>query len=311
MKLMKSLLLCGLLLTGCTINKEPIKVESIKVLSPTGAPALAMLGASDPKFADEYDLAIDYVTGSDTLSAELVKENSEYDVIIAPINLGTKMIQAGKSEYRLDSIITWGNLYVAATSENALITGGEFATFGEGSVVDYVLQSAINLENVVPNITYYASAQDVQAAFLSGKANVGMLAEPALTATINKAKENGIELSVIMDLQEMYQATMSTDSKGFPQAAIFVKQGAESRVALMLSHLADFVNVTALEDPSYIETRVDEVGSDVLGVPSGALAKATWAKQNIRYTKANEAVSDITVLLSLMDITFSEDMLSK
>ena len=221
------------------------------------------------------------------------------------------MIEAGKSPYRLKAVITWGNLYLVGTSENALNEEGTFATFGEGSVTDFVLRQAVDLDNITPEIVMYSSAQDVQGALLSGNANCGMLAEPAVTATIQKAKEQGIELQVIENLQTAYQEKMGTDLEGFPQAAIFVKEGSEDKCANVISTIETFVNETAVNDPDKIVELVDAIGADTLGVPSAAISKATWERQNIHYVEASECTDDLTTLLSLMNIEFSEEMLSK
>lgn len=303
MRYLKTFLIAALLLVGCTQKTT----EPVKVLSPTGAPALSLLEAK----VNESENSFDFVTGSEVLSAELVKEDSEYDVILAPVNLGAKMIQAGKSNYRLKAVITWGNLYLVGKSENALNEEGTFATFGEGSVVDFVLKKAVDLSTIKPEITMYSSAQDVQGALLSGKADCGMLAEPAVTATIKKAKEQGIELQVIQNLQASYKENMNTELEGFPQAAIFVKQGSEDKVKDLLKTIETFVNETAVNTPDKIEEYVDNIGVDTLGVPSAALSKATWAKQNIRYVSATDCTEDLKTLLSAMKIEFTEDMLSK
>lgn len=303
MRYLKTFLIAALLLVGCTQKTT----EPVKVLSPTGAPALSLLEAK----ANESENSFDFVTGSEVLSAELVKEDSEYDVILAPVNLGAKMIQAGKSNYRLKAVITWGNLYLVGKSENALNEEGTFATFGEGSVVDFVLKKAVDLSTIKPEITMYSSAQDVQGALLSGKADCGMLAEPAVTATIKKAKDQGIELQVIQNLQASYKENMNTELEGFPQAAIFVKQGSEDKVKDLLKTIETFVNETAVNTPDKIEEYVDKIGVDTLGVPSAVLSKATWAKQNIRYVSAQDCIEDLKTLLSAMKIEFSEDMLSK
>lgn len=304
MRYLKALLVAALLLTGCSAAKNN---ESVKVLAPTGAPALALAQQASL----ESENTIDFVTGSENLSAELVKEESEYDIIFAPVNLGAKMIQAGKSSYRLKAVITWGNLYLVGTSENALNEKGVFATFGEGSVVDFVLKNALDLETITPTVQVFSSAQDVQGQILSGKATSGMLAEPAVTATIKKAKEQGIDLQVIMNLQEEYQKSMNTETAGFPQAAIFVKEGCEEKASDFLSSIETWVNETAIQSPQQIEAVVDAVGAEKLGVPSAALSKATWAKQSIRYVDATTCTKDLETLLSLMNITFSEEMLSK
>lgn len=302
MRYLKSLFVAALLLAGCSNVKE----EPVKVLSPTGAPSLSLIESINEESENKFE----FVTGSEVLGSELVKD-SEYDIIIAPVNLGAKMIQAGKSEYRLKAVITWGNLYVVGTSENALQEEGTFATFGEGSVVDFVLKQAVNLDELTPNVEYYSSAQDVQGALLSGKANCGMLAEPAVTATIKKAKEQNIELKVLQNLQTSYKEKVNASIEGFPQAAIFVKQGSESKVEDLLSKIEKFVNETAVNDPAQIETLVDKIGADKLGVPSAALSKATWAKQNIKFVEAKDCQDDLKTLLSLMNIEFTEDMLSK
>ena len=231
-------------------------------------------------------------------------------MILAPINLGAKLISADKTDYRLEAVITWGNLYLVGTSDTALEEAGNFAAFGEGSVPDIVFKNAVDVAGIVPEITYYSSAQDVQGILLSGKAESGLLAEPAVTATIAKAKEQGIELKVILDLQSAYQEKMSTASSGFPQAAIFVKQGSEEKVSAALAQIESFVSAAA-SDSSKVSSLVDQLTPEVLGVPSSKIAAATWAKQNIRYTSASLCEADITTMLKLFGIDYTSEMLSK
>lgn len=299
MRYLKTLLAAVLVLSGCAP-----KTNALKVLSPTGAPALALV----EEVARENENTIEFVSGSEVVGAELVKD--DYDIIFAPVNLGAKMIEKGQSDYRLAAVITWGNLYLVG-SENALKEEGTFATFGEGSVVDFVLHLAVDVEALTPDVQMYSSAQDVQGALLSGKATCGMLAEPAVSATIKKAKEQGIELQVLQNLQTSYQQKIGSQEEGFPQAAIFVKKGSEKDSEEFLKSIEKFVNETAVKQPETIETLVDQVGADTLGVPSAALSKATWQKQNIRYVKAEDCQDDLKTLLSLMGIEFSEQMIVK
>ena len=58
----------------------------------TGAPALSIQGA-----ADLEDVSIEYVDGSDLLTSELAKEDGEYDIIVAPTNVGAKVYSESKS----------------------------------------------------------------------------------------------------------------------------------------------------------------------------------------------------------------------
>lgn len=314
MKMLKSLIIFSLLLVGCGApapkEEEPVApvVEKtpVTILAPTGATALAFV-----QEASEGINTVDFVTGSEAISAELVKPSPQYDIIVAPVNLGTKMIENGKSEYLLKAVITWGNLYLVGTDENALTQEGSFAAFGENSVPDVIFKNAVDIATVVPEITYYSSAQDVQGILLSGKATSGLLAEPAVTATIAKAKEQGIELKVIMDLQAAYQEKMGTATSGFPQAAIFVKKGSEANVETVLASVETFVNESVGKETDLLSGLVDKVTPEILGVPNAKIASATWAKQNIRYVEASDASEDLTTLLQLFGITYNDSMLSK
>ena len=203
-------LLMLLMLVGCNSNTSS---TNINILCPVGAPALS--------FVSEYENInktgkIDFVDGSDQLIAELSKNNSDYDIIVAPINLGAKLIQNKQSDYKIKGIITWGNLYYVGTSDNDLKETGELALFGEGAVPQKIVDTVKINTSLTPK--YYQSATLVQQQLLSGNVKVGMLAEPLASATIAKAKQNNLELSIIADLQKSY------DQNGYPQAAILLQQ---------------------------------------------------------------------------------------
>ncbi len=214
------------MLVGCNSNTSS---TNINILCPVGAPALS--------FVSEYENInktgkIDFVDGSDQLIAELSKNNSDYDIIVAPINLGAKLIQNKQSDYKIKGIITWGNLYYVGTSDNDLKETGELALFGEGAVPQKIVDTVKINTSLTPK--YYQSATLVQQQLLSGNVKVGMLAEPLASATIAKAKQNNLELSIIADLQKSY------DQNGYPQAAIFIKDGKDYKD--LFESIDDFTN---------------------------------------------------------------------
>lgn len=293
MKLTKLLAVLSLVvLTACSqSSKAP---EKINVLVPQGAPALATVSITNSEYAN-----VTTVSGSDPLTSELAKGDSEYDVIIAPINLGAKMIESGNTSFRLSAVITWGNLYIVGTSEYK--AGDELAAFGENAVPGKILANA----GYTDHVTYYSSVQDVQAQLLSGKVQAGLLAEPAATASINKAKEQGITLSVIKDLQET-----DNDQKGYPQAAVFVKEGSEDKASDALAQMEAFLNKDA-SDTEKLTTLIEAVGVETLGVPNAKIAVASWERQNLKYVNAHDVQAEITDFLKLFKITYNEAMLSK
>lgn len=297
-KFLKVCTLAGLLvLAGCGNTSKP--AEKISLLTPQGATALAAISVYNNEYAD-----VTSVAGSDVITSELAKEDATYDVIIAPLNIGAKMIEKESTKYRLDSIITWGNLYLVGNDDYQ--ENDPIAAFGEQAVPGLVLRY------VQPDVqaTYYNSAQDVQAQILGGKANAGVLAEPAVSATIAKAKEKGIELKIIENLQESYAKKSGSETVGFPQAAIFVKEGSEDKVQDALKQINEFTNNTKATADE-LTPLIEHAGVDNLGVPNAQIAIQSWARQNIKYVKANEVRDEITTFLKLFNITFTEKSLSK
>lgn len=299
MKIIKLLLVSLLMLTGCTTNKK----EDIKVLVPSGAPALSLISEYD-HINEKGEVKI--VEGSDLLSAELVKADSQYDVIIAPINLGCQLIAKKQTDFKLAGVVTWGNLYVVTNKD----ANDGLAAFGEkavpGKMLSLVHDSLANdIKN--QNIKYYNAVTDVQAQMLSGKVKYGLMAEPAATATIAKAKKSGMTLSIACDIQDLYQKKTNSTQKGYPQAAVFVKNKADT--STLLEAISQFTNGDV--DTTAIKGYVDKIKPETLGLPSSEIVVKTWQKQNISYKDASEVKDDIQSLLKQFNIEFNEEMLAK
>ena len=266
---------------------------NINILCPVGAPALS--------FVSEYENInktgkIDFVDGSDQLIAELSKNNSDYDIIVAPINLGAKLIQNKQSDYKIKGIITWGNLYYVGTSDNDLKETGELALFGEGAVPQKIVDTVKINTSLTPK--YYQSATLVQQQLLSGNVKVGMLAEPLASATIAKAKQNNLELSIIADLQKSY------DQNGYPQAAIFIKDGKDYKD--LFESIDDFTNNGYEGLKEYLE----KIGINKLSLPSIEITTKSIDRQNIHYQDASKCSKQIKDFLKLFNIDFDKSMLA-
>ena len=281
-------LLIGLLMTGCQQEQK-----AVHILCPTGAPSLALVG--------EYDQicengSIDLVDGSDQLIAELSKADSEYDIIIAPINLGAQLIAKGQTDYRLQSVLTWGNLYYVGTSAEALNETGELALFGEGAVPQKIVETVDVKTNLEPH--YYSSATLVQQRLISGQVEVGLLAEPLASATVAKAKQSGVDLSIIVDLQEEYGGS------GYPQAAMFVKEGYQNEE--LFQSIEEFTE----NDYPELKEKLENIGIEQLGLPSVDITVSSIERQNVHYVPANQCEDEISQFLQLFNITYSSDMLA-
>ncbi len=216
-KILLMLMMVGVILTGCSTSKS---ADEMKILTPNGAPALSLVGVYEDVTKNGK---INIVEGSDLVSSELMKADSEYDAIVAPINLGCQLLAKGKTDYKLAGVLTWGNLYLV---ENEGVQNNELAAFGEQAVPGMIFKLVKDSNDVMKNakVTYYNAVSDVQAQVLAGKVQYALMAEPAATATIAKAKQNGKTIKNIASLQELYQKQTNSKQAGYPQAAIFVKK---------------------------------------------------------------------------------------
>ena len=292
-------LLLVLLLMGCSPQVDNEEVDALTLLAPKGAPGLSLLG-----YADTYgDEKITLVDGTDVISAALLNPNPEYDVIIAPINLGALTITKG-SDYRLLGVITWGNLYLVG---NTKLIDSELplAMFGEGAVPQKVVENAIDLSTLNKDIQYFNSVADVQVALLTEKAAYGLLAEPLLTATLAKASQSGIDLEVIYDIQAEYN--IKNNTTGYPQAAVFVLnsvyQDSQTAVDDLVTHLSAFNAETV--------TNLLSGQEEMYGVPPLAIITQAFDNMNIEYHSATDVQNEITVFLKLFNIDNIDELLVK
>ena len=180
MKKMICILLAVLLLAGAAAAASAEgDVSSFRIAAPGGAPALALavLAAENP---ENYTFV-----AAETIAAEFAGETADF--IIAPINAGAKLYKAGKSDYRLAAVVSWGNLYFASQKENFKaedIDGAELVLFGENTINASVALYALEKNGITPaKVDYLAGAANTQALLLTDETAIVLTAEPALTAS--------------------------------------------------------------------------------------------------------------------------------
>lgn len=304
----KRLLTAGILtlaLTGCSAStNQQTEPQTVSILAPTGAPALAMTLAT----SDMDNITLDYTSGTDLLTAELAKTDGTYDIIVAPVNLGVKTFETNDT-YKLAAILTWGNLYMVGTDEADLTdTEAQVALFGEGAIPGMVYNK-VEAENVTAQTTWYSSVSEAQQALLSQQAQAALLAEPAVTATIAKGKENGLDLRVLADLQTLWQDKEQSNEKGYPQAALFIKDSVSTDT---LSQIQE--NLTAIDpadESGTLAQIIDEKGADTIGVPNAAIALKSWNSQNIKYVPAADCKADLQTFLQKLNLTLPEGIIAQ
>ena len=289
------------LLVGC--SAQPVEWENISILSPKGAPALSLV----PLIQENKD-SIEFVDGADILSAELIK--GDKDMIIAPVNLGAALSKKDSNPYRLYGIVTWCNLYLVS-NDTVLSENEPIALFGEQAVPGLVFNAIKDKLELNFVSTAFNAVTDVQGQLLSKSFNIGLLAEPLVTATIAKAKtlESPINLSVYKDLQVLWQE--KTGFENYPQAAIYIKadisedklKQVEARLELMMAY-----NIEVNDKPSILETDITEDLSQTLGVPVAKVLVQAWERMNVNVVKADENKEAIEAFLELFKLNGLENL---
>lgn len=273
-----------------TPTPEIQETEVLSVLVPQGATALALMQT------DESLATIDYVAGTDVIQASLVSADSEYDVIIAPTNLGAKLSSAGQSSYKMVAVLTWGNLFIAGNADTAMDENATIALFGDAAVPGLVYEMSKTETGI--NEIYYSAVSEALAQLLTGEADFALLAEPSLTAAL--AQNSTLE--VVVDLQEAYQEVYGY--YGYPQAAIFVKEDAVDNLSYELLFEEIQTNIAAYDaDPSLAAAYVDVIGADVVGVPSSAIISSVYPGLNIRFEWASDVKDELETFLSTFSIS--------
>jgi NitT/TauT family transport system substrate-binding protein len=289
-------LLLMVMISGCTVKKEDSKLN---ILVPMGAPSIAVISVL------KEDLhSVNLVSGTDPLQAALISPNPEYDIVIAPVNLGAALISKNSTQYRLWGVVTWGNLYIVGENDDVFSSEGTLALFGENAVPQKIfdtVKSKISM-NLTP--AYFPSVNDAQAQLLTNRASAAMLAQPLAAATIAKAKEGGKDLKIIANLQALWKEATGTEN--YPQAAIFVlessyqknKSGIEKEILKMKTYVD-----TCWTEGSTLEADIVTLTPEKLGLPSAKLVATVFKGMNVKIRPALEVEAELKAFLQLFGLT--------
>lgn len=280
MKKILALLVSAFVFASALMAQEADSYQ-IKVSSPNGAPALALATLAQ-KNPENYT----YVA-AEAIAAEFA--NATADFIIAPINAGAKLFKAGKSQYKLAAIVTWGNLYFASQKKNFKVKDikkSEITLFGENTINASVALAALEKNKIsAKTMNYLGSAAATQALLLSDSNAIVLTAEPALSAA--KMKNSKI---VAYSVNELYKKASGFD--GYTQAGLFVKaQTAEE-------HPEDVRNFLALAKESVEKCTTDvasvaKIAVELEILPNVKVAETAIPNCALRYENAISAKKQV------------------
>jgi NitT/TauT family transport system substrate-binding protein len=262
--------------------------EEIKVLTPSGSPLVALGG-----IIDKYN--IESVSGVDLIQSSLIKENSEYDVIIAPIVLGATLYNKETTHFKLEGILTTGNMYIISKEGKEIETindleGKDIIAYGENSNPGIILRRALGEINA--NITYLLSANQVFENLAStDEFDYALLAEPEiakLKARIN-ISENIINISEILESEFPF----------LPQAGIFINPNSKkSDIEEFINNLKNSIIDINNNPDEYVNTIKNK--NNYFKTLGESILKSSIANMGITYINSFENIDEITDYFGLL-----------
>ncbi len=216
---------------GCK-DKEVIPEGEYSIVSPDGAPAFALAIFAKDSMVSETLKVNPKIVSSTLIRAEAIKS----DFAIVPANMASIIFNANEG-YCMAAAVTNGNMFIVSNRQNTEFTlndlkGHVLYSIGQGSVPAFIMLKTLtnagieiveNSETPVEGkvaVQYCADGQALLAKLKTATDTVyGNLAEPAVTSMV--AKNIGFRVA---DLQTLWQASTSSDIKGFAQAVLIVKK---------------------------------------------------------------------------------------
>lgn len=211
---------------GCTKSELPQEEpKTIKFCYQDGTPSLtvAKLAKENPEIKKNITIQYEMQKSPDLLVGKVLK--GEADIAIVPSNLAAQAFNKD-FPYEIVGTAVWGSFYLTSTEDITTfeeLKGKEIYSFGKGLTPDLVFSYVLSKNGIDPEkdvtINYLNAASEVGPAFLGGKTNLAVLAEPLLTTVMMKKAD----AKVIFDLNKEWAKAAGTE-KGYPQASLIIKK---------------------------------------------------------------------------------------
>lgn len=296
------LLTHGILFAGGEREDAPALPQEDRLLfvMPTGFPAIGMTDfiVDRPHLSDGVALDYEILKSPDLLGAKIL--SGEADLFIAPTNLGVNLYNKGVDLKYLGSLV-WGILYVVAQEDLTGwedLRGREINMLGRGLTPDIVFRHLLKANGLDPEkdvrLNYVQNTSELAPAFLSGKAALSIMPEPALSMVMTKAPGT----KILFDLQKEW-AAVSASSGSYPQASLFIKADAAEKHPEFVSNL-----LTALDESvPGLHTDPEETGrraASFLDSPAAPIIAKAIPRGNLLWRGADESKEALREYLTIL-----------
>lgn len=290
------LLLSSLCISGCNKNKLE---DEVSIIVPYGSPYLAIGGLIEVE-----NLKIEAVNGAQNLQTALV--SGSHDIVIAPINLGAKLFNGGKSNYKIAAVLTLNNTYIITREENKLesiedLENEKVLGFGQTGIPGSILTKLYNENSFldINNVDFtFASSSAVYSVFSGGSSDVkyALMSEPEISKLVlnDNIKVKTLDLSELLDANVVQACVYINPNSENLKEAEKVLSMIKDNVSFLNNNPNEYVDKILSLDRTFNETKKEVL---VRSIPL----------TNIVYKEAKEYKNEINNILSILGVKNPDD----
>ncbi|UJF23952.1 ABC transporter substrate-binding protein [Suttonella sp. R2A3] len=286
---------------------SPVLAQNASPITLWGPPvaptALLSLAAQDEALQEVYPgISAKTWATPDQLRAGLA--NGEMPLVMVPSYVAANFRNQGR-DVGLLNIMTFGLLYVIGKDDsvNSLedLIGKTLVMPFKQDMPDLVLQTLLakaGIDQDQVTIQYTSTPPEALMLFLSGKADVALLPEPAVSMAQIKAKGLGMDVQRRLNIQELWGSYMETKAR-IPQAGLMVtREFYETQQPFLQALHQPLQRALNLcdENPQLAAERT----ADILKAPVPVMA-ASIPQANLTITHASEISEEI---LEFFDVLY-------
>ena len=271
-KILTVVIIITLIAVGFMACNKEVKAEGeYTIVSPAGAPSLALAKLVDNASITDSLKVTPSIVSSDLIRAEALKS----DFAIVPANMAA-IISNGGYEYNLVGTITVGNMYIVAKETETFtldnLKGKMLYSIGQGSIPALIMQSVLTANNIEYEVSetpvegkvaikYLANPVLVKNSLAASEGQAyGYIAEPQVTQFVNA---NAVYM--LADMQDLWKQATNSEIKGYAQAVLIAKKS-----------ICD-------EKPEVVDAVIEKISNDIKQVysnPADAITSVNSIYEN-------------------------------
>jgi len=229
-------LLLFLSLTGCNLTKsdnqqtteQTEKIENLTLLGPIAPVTFPMLHMVDEEQMSEIveQSQIQIWRSPDQLRSQVTSGKAHFTAL--PTYVAANLYNKGV-KLKMLNVSVWGHLYVISVDSQVDdledLKGQKVVIPWKGDMPDLVFRFLAHEKGLDPEkdmeIQYVSSPMEAAQMMVAGKVKYAVLIEPAASSAILQAKQKGVNLNRVIDMQKVWGEVTGRPSK-IPFAGIAV-----------------------------------------------------------------------------------------